>query len=75
MPLTAAQTLTAMTAEPSRNVKGGQTVHVHLIFDGLSFVPLNLLTALRTQYGTTKVSSDKDTVSPHGAEYTFRIIP
>lgn len=75
MGLTAAQLLTAMTAEADRNVKGGQQVHVHITYDGLNFDPLALLTAFRTQYGTTKVSSDKDTVAPHGAEYHFRIIP
>ena len=74
MPLTAAQLLTAMTAEADRNVRGGQTVNVMLRFDGLNFDPLALLTALRTQYGTTKVSTDKDTPVSNGV-YQFTIIP
>lgn len=67
-------TNTAMSAEPTLPlVKGGRVISVDLVFDGLAFVPANLLNALRTQYGATKVSSDRDATAR--GSYKFRIIP
>lgn len=66
-------TNTLMAAQPILNVKGGQTVHVMLVFDGIAFNPANLFNALKTQYGATKVSSDRD--APARGTYAFRIIP
>lgn len=54
-------------------VKGGRLVTVNLMFDGIAFNPANLFNALKTQYGATKVSSDRD--SPSRGHYNFRIIP
>lgn len=73
MSLTAAQTVTAMGAEPTLTSTGPLIVHVALEFTGLAFVPANLLAALTTQYGAGKVASEKDTTS-HNA-YVFRITP
>lgn len=67
-------TNTLMGAEPVLPlVKGGRVVTVNLIFDGLAFNPANLFNALKTQYGATKVSSDRD--APARGHYSFRIIP
>lgn len=69
-----AATTTAMAAEPTlAAVKGGRVVSVNLIFDNVAFVPANLLTALKTQYGATKVSSDRDSTAR--GTYAFRIVP
>ena len=73
MPKTGAQTVTSMAAEPAQAVTGGLRIHVDLIYDGVAFNPANLLTALTTQYGAGKVSSDFDTTT-HNA-FAFRIIP
>lgn len=73
MPLTAAATVTAMGAETTRNVVGGQNVHVELKYDGVSFVPANLLNALLVQYGAGKVVADTDTTAQ--GQYRFRILP
>ena len=54
-------------------VKGGRVVSVDLVFDGLAFNPANFFNALKTQYGATKVSSDRDSVGR--GSYKFRIIP
>ena len=54
-------------------VKGGRVISVDLVFDGLAFVPANFFNALKTQYGATKVSSDRDSVGR--GSYKFRIIP
>lgn len=69
----ATSTNTLMAAEPTVNVKGGFTVTVLLRYDGLAFNPANLFNALKTQYGATKVSSDRDATSR--GHYSFRIIP
>jgi hypothetical protein len=73
MPLTNAQTTTAMAADATRNVAGGQTVTVLLRFNGVSFVPADLFTALKSQYGATKVYALTDTTA-QGA-YSFEVIP
>jgi hypothetical protein len=74
MAKSATQTDAAMTAEPTLPlVKGGRVVQVNLVFDGLAFSPANLFNALKTQYGATKVSSDRDATSR--GTYSFRIIP
>jgi hypothetical protein len=62
-----------MGADQTRNVAGGQTIHVELKFNGLSFVPANLLAALTTQYGAAKVFADTDTTAQ--GVYRFQIIP
>lgn len=64
---------TAMGAQPTQSVTGGLRVTVDLIFDGLAFNPANLLAALKTQYGATKVSTDHDALGQN--QYQFRIIP
>lgn len=71
-PLDSTQTNTAMSAQPTRNVKGGHRVQINLIYDGVVFDPALLITALRAQYGATKVSSDKDSTAQD--VYHFRII-
>lgn len=73
MPLSAAATVTAMGADTTRNVAGGQTVHVELKYDGVSFVPANLLNALLVQYGAGKVFADTDTTSQ--GQYRLHITP
>jgi hypothetical protein len=73
MPLSAAQTVTAMGADQTRNVAGRQVVTVELVYDGVSFVPANLLTALTTQYGAGKVFADTDTVAQ--GQYRLHIVP
>jgi hypothetical protein len=74
MAQTAANTNTLMGAEAIQPVvKGGRVVVVNLIFDGIAFNPANLFNALKTQYGSTKVSSDRDSTAR--GSYDFRIIP
>jgi hypothetical protein len=70
----ATTTNTLMGNEPTLPaVKGGRVVTVNLVFDNLAFVPANLFNALKTQYGATKVSSDRD--APARGHYNFRIVP
>lgn len=73
MPQTAAATVTSMGADATRNVAGGQTIHVELKFNGLAFSPAALLSALTTAYGAAKVFSDTDTTAQ--GVYRFQIIP
>jgi hypothetical protein len=42
---------------------GGPRVTLDLVFDGVPFVPVELLDALETQYGEGSVRGDTDTVS------------
>lgn len=73
MALSAAQTVTAMAAQPTVATTGGLRVTVDLLFDGKSFVPADLLTALLTQYGAGKVFADTDTTAEQ--VFRFRVIP
>jgi hypothetical protein len=41
-------------------VAGGQQVHLHLTFDGVSPDLDGLITAIETKYGSGKVSSEAD---------------
>jgi hypothetical protein len=54
-------------------VAGGLVVHLDLVFDGVAYSPANLLNALRTQYGATKVAADTDTVGQNA--WRLRITP
>lgn len=58
MPLTSANTATALDALPVSNVAGGLQVTVELTFDGVSFDPLVLHTILNAQYGTVTLEDD-----------------
>jgi hypothetical protein len=83
MPLTGAQTVTAMGALPTTaiasgsagsNEAGGPVVTVILKYKGVTFNPANLLAALTTQYGAGKVASSEDAMNPLGP-FNFDITP
>jgi hypothetical protein len=80
MAMTTAQLTTAMAAQATRAVAGGLdsglVVDVQLRFvNGKSFIPADLLNALKTQYGAAKVLSPRDALSVEGSTYHFDVIP
>jgi hypothetical protein len=68
MPLTSAQTATALAAQPTQNARPTQ-VTIHLEFDGVDFVPSALHTILDAQYPVV-ASIDNSLRQGH---YRFRI--
>ena len=72
MPKSSADTTTAVTALPSTTVNPA-VVHVDLVFDGVTFSPSALRTALDNAYGT--VTSDTDGAERPMGPFRFRITP
>lgn len=70
MPLTSAQTLTALQAQPNQTARPTQVV-VLLEFDGVTFDPDTIYTALDGAYPT--VASIDDALRQN--HYRFRITP
>lgn len=82
MPLTSAQTATALTALPTTTVAsptpgegGDPVITITLKFKGsVPFVPVNLFNALITLYGAGKVASSEDGMNPLGP-FSFDVGP
>lgn len=75
MPLTAAQTKTAMentTLNPKVKQMRGK-VQFNLLLENVEFNPKTFYEALETLFGASKVSSERDTVTR--GNYVFKVIP
>jgi hypothetical protein len=68
--MTAAETEAACDAMPTQDQKP-TIVTMHIVFDGVAFVPGALYDALNAAYGT--VASDKDQRGFNQGDFQFRI--
>jgi hypothetical protein len=75
MPLTAAQTKTAMenTSQNPTGKRKRRHVQVELLLEEAEFNPKTFFIALETLFGANKVSSERDTVDRDS--YIFKVIP
>lgn len=75
MPLTAAQTKTAMentTLNPKIKQMRGK-VQVNLLLENVEYNPKTFFEALETLFGASKVSSERDTCDRQ--IYIFKVVP